>query len=314
MPHWRKVNGRISQKSARTAIRRARRSSLASFLWPSGTSRLETPLWLEAFSTGWCTTLTDPLGLANEGAANSCEPYGSCPQTCDPSLNMDCIPGCSYYDPTCSQGCVLDSMSMPCQEIALLMPSGSTFECPDGGCWQYGTDPYTGAPAFIDFTEDAAGNSGYLSTYDWTQGVNGIDGTFVSNAEFSALEAAAVGAQEEALAVAISRASRGKIPVDQALSDLTYIKTTGGHANFAWSGGVSVLQNFLPNCTAGGEGSNCRVDSMPSIHWHAMLGEDPVLHFDAGDPFWGFGLGLIVHVGDLLGMINSSVPFGTGGY
>lgn len=35
-------------------------------------------------------------------------------------------------------------------------------------------------------------------------------------------------------------------------------------------------------------------------------------HGNAGDPFSGSPLGLWLHLGDLLGMINSSVPFGTG--
>lgn len=67
-----------------------------------------------------------------------------------------------------------------------------------------------------------------------------------------------------------------------------------------------------------GAGATCRDAALPSIHWHATgLGPngapDPILHLDSGNPFVAFPFGLIAHLGDLLGEINSSVPFGTPG-
>jgi len=75
--------------------------------------------------------------------------------------------------------------------------------------------------------------------------------------------------------------------------------------------------SFLPGCASGGEGPSCRFGGLPSIHEPGLDPHNnnvPMLHLDTGNPFWGWGLGFLVHWGvDMgLGNINGSVPFGTG--
>lgn len=118
--------------------------------------------------------------------------------------------------------------------------------CPGNVCSGFGTDPYSGQPAWLQFTADAGGNTGYLSLYDWTQGVNGINGTFLSNSQYfaylKATYAAQISNQCGTVSSNLSANSAGTAGTSPSVNCGNVTSIQGSHANFqincgSWNGG-----------------------------------------------------------------------------
>ena len=162
----------------------------------------------------------------------------------------------------------------------------------------------------IEYVSSAGlGAQGYVNFSDWQQGLNDANGVFYTDTQYKDYIANAVEIQKDALADFISLKS--DLTWDEAYNNLSYTKTTGGNANFMWTGDSSDI-SFIPDYdTDGGEGSKDRDGSMPSIHMPGITGNGlPVLHLDTANPYWGFGLGALVHgfVDVVLGNLNPRVP------
>jgi hypothetical protein len=116
-----------------------------------------------------------------------------------------------------------------------------------------------------------------------------------------------INAQRQALADAIpSLSDKDHVTWEYAYKNLAYTgKTKGGNANFQWLGFSDDL-DFIPYYSGGGCEILCRAGGVPSIHMPGGY----VLHLDAGNPLWGFGLGAVVHGTWDLGInnLNGSVP------
>lgn len=191
-------------------------------------------------------------------------------------------------------GCSMEGVGIGCGLANEELSSGAAQECPNDNCGIGTSTPYT----CIDSV------CGYMPIQYATSHENEWNGVLYTDAEFAKLEANAVEAQQEALADAIAAATGQSW--DVVYGALGYQHTKGGNANFTYTG--TGLSDLFPQCPHGGEGAACRSPgSGPSIHRVA----DDTVHRDMGNPFWDV-FGLFRHVGDLFGMINSSVPFGTG--
>lgn len=148
------------------------------------------------------------------------------------------------------------------------------------------------------------------SIVDLAQGLHDAEGTFYTDTQYKSYVDGAVETQKDALADFISL--RTDLSWDEAYDDLSFTKTKGGNANFAWTGDPNDI-DFIPGYdSGGGEGSADRVGSMPSIHMPGVTSDGglPILHLDTANPYWGFGFGAFVHgfVDVLIGNINPSVP------
>lgn len=181
--------------------------------------------------------------------------------------------------------------------------SAADVQCPNNDCGFGTNNPFT---CMMSVCGDMSYQ--YISTHE-----NEWNGQLYSDSEFAQLETNAIEAQKQALTDQIVAATGDDW--NTVYAELTYQYTKGGNANFLYSGNPS---SFLPGCNGGGEGPECRYDGGPSIHWAGEAFDaqgiplGAIIHLDAGNP-WSFPFGPLMHLGDLLGMINSSVPFGTGG-
>ncbi|HZT74514.1 MAG TPA: RHS repeat-associated core domain-containing protein [Terriglobales bacterium] len=192
--------------------------------------------------------------------------------------------------------CSINGVVGGCDTAEALVASGAGVQCPDNFCDPGGRTPFR-----------CEGNvCGYMSLQYVATHENEWNGVLYTDAEFAELESRAVDAQRHALADAIADET-GQSPSAVYL-ELDFDYTKGGNANFEFHGN---LPPCFAGCQGGGEGAPCRFPANPSIHWATTVQGVKIVHLDAGDPFSGF-VGFILHIGDLFGMINSSVPFGTG--
>jgi RHS repeat-associated protein len=199
-------------------------------------------------------------------------------------------------------------LQLPSAAAASLLSGDGGVVCP-GACEGFGTNA-AGQTAYCTFYAFAGGVSGCFNPADLTNGINEVNGKLYTDAGFAQFEQAAIAQQKWNLAVAIAAAT-GQDPT-AVYDQLNYQYTKGGNANFAY-GDPEAISSLFPDCDGGGEGSECRDSDLPSIHWPNTDSSGPVLHLDAGNPFSSFPFGLFLHLGDLTGEINSSVPFGTPG-
>ena len=115
----------------------------------------------------------------------------------------------------------------------------SGVQCPNNACTIAGSDPITGQQTILQFTAGAGGSTGYLSGYDVSQGLNEVNGTFLSNTQYSswvqATYAGDITAQRTLLAQAIAGNSGGQISYQQAFGALNQNDGSlkGGNWNFA---------------------------------------------------------------------------------
>ena len=229
------------------------------------------------------TALIDPAGMDNcvpgKGAGRyvSCQSGGNDGQEDGGLVGM---PTASY---------TLDGVDISPELLPEL--GGSYGICP-GTCLSFAKDTYTGQMAWLDYTVDAAGTSGWLSGYDWTQGVRDWNGAFVSNAQYQLqiqiAYAQEIEAQREALAKKIAADTRGKISYATAYAELD---PDGGHLQGGnWN---FVLENGLgPNSLLCGGADRC-----DGIHFVGGFA-----HLDTSNPFAGDVWSFLEHTGvDVLG-------------
>ncbi len=201
-----------------------------------------------------------------------------------------------------SLGCQIDGMDASCGAAEDMMSSGFGAQCPNDYCGNGTKSPFTCIGSVC----------GYMSMQYAETHMTEWGGRLYTDAEFAAAENKAEIQQRWALAEALAQAT-GKTPAEEYRL-LTFEYVEGGNANFAYGG---TMPPALSSCGTGGEGPNCRTSGAPSIHQpgeFTMPGgsTEPLLHLDHGDPFSYFGFGFFLHMEDLAGMINGSVPFGTG--
>jgi RHS repeat-associated protein len=228
-------------------------------------------------------TLTDPSGL--------CTPGDDCAH---PRFNdaVDMEVGCGPAFGPCNY---VDGFPVSQRVAAGLFGMGSSAYCPGGVCEGFGTDPYTGQTAFLQFAASASGASGYLSVYDWTQGVNDVNGAFMSNTAYQAYLRGnfldAINAQLNAVIAALEAkgVKEGAITnfVNYLNNNFTQIFVEGGNANFPATGKGFNFGGF--NCPNGrcGLGSNGTLDfSHPGGSFH----------LDTANPY-NFPGGTLLHLG-----------------
>jgi RHS repeat-associated protein len=219
------------------------------------------------------TTFTDPQGLCAGDADDA-----SCSSVCGFLWGMP-YP-CTW---------TLDGVVVPAQVAEGMLIRGTAVQCPNNDCSAvYGKDPYTGDQAWLLPAAGAGGATGYLSVQDWSKGVNEVNGTFLSNAQYDAYIQAAysgdIKAQQEALARAI--AAQTGMPYNQVLNALSTKDGSlkGGNYDFAYDN--SVL-NADTVCGAG----NTRCGG---IHF-----ADDLVHLDTANPWtdlWGLAQHAFVDV------------------
>ena len=149
---------------------------------------------------------------------------------------------------------------------------------------------------------------GYMSTQFVATHENAYNGILYSSSEWLTFLYDRVDAQQQALADAIVAANPNLL-WDEVHTDLNYLYTNGGNANFEYLGNPYDL-SFIPGYNTGG-GALSRYGGVPSVHMPGTTDDDnPILHLDSANPLWGFGLGAFLHgsidVG--IGNINPSVP------
>lgn len=137
------------------------------------------------------------------------------------------------------------------------------------------------------------GTSGYFKPSDIAEGVWEWNGQLFTAAGWKQLNEQLQDQAQWALAAAISKADP-TVTVDQAYNELTYDHTSGGNADFTYSGDLSFLGGP-------GSGPSSRYGGAPSIHYSS----DGFLHLDTVNPFWPawwFPIGSVGHFfGGLLG-------------
>jgi hypothetical protein len=155
----------------------------------------------------------------------------------------------------------------------------SAYLCPPGGCFEPGLDPLTGQLTILEFMAGAGGATGWLSTYDIQQGLNEVNGTFMTDALYTsylnAVYSGAIQAQRQALALAIANNSNSQISYDEALRNLSEgcVYVQGGNCNFSYT--------FNSSLVCGGQ------DRCNGIHFT----DSGTVHLDTSNPWsgiWGF--------------------------
>ena len=214
------------------------------------------------------TTLVDPKGLH---FFKPCLTLSNCTWSGDPNLGGG------------GGGCTVDGISGPCSTLG----QNGIAPCPNNECTTVGTDPLTGQQAILQFTAGAGGATGYLSTYDMSQGLNEVNGTFLSNTQYNsyiqATYAGGISAQRAALAAAIAGNSGGAITYQQAYDSLNPANghLQGGNYNF----GETI---YGPSDLICGGDARCN-----GIHF-VTSDNQTFFHLDTANP-WASPFGLVEH-------------------
>jgi RHS repeat-associated protein len=181
----------------------------------------------------------------------------------------------------------------------------SAYLCPPGGCYQPGLDPLTGQVTMLEFWAGAGGATGFLSTYDIQQGVNEVNGAFLSDVAFQAyLQGNFLDAINAQLAAVINALEDRGVNESDIKTFENFVSENfsgtdieGGNANFSSYGTTSNGQSFdfgnfgcpEERCDQGALGT------LDFSHNNAMF------HLDTADPYsgvWGalahFGVDLIL--------------------
>jgi hypothetical protein len=174
----------------------------------------------------------------------------------------------------------------------------SAVACPNSGCLTLEIDPLTGQPAILEFFAGAGGAVGYLSGYDISQGLNEVNGTFLTNDAFQAyLRGNFLDAINAQLAAVIDALEARNTNHDQITAFINYVSENfsgfyginaidiqGGNVNFpvwgtAQSGGLFDFFSWGAACPNNGR---CD-DGLDFSHKNGMF------HLDTADPYNGVG-------------------------
>jgi len=249
------------------------------------------------------TTSIDPLGLCSSvgpGGGFDCSPEEAAQSNYSDPLGIFGILGGGGGG---GGDCTMDGSPMSCGFASVLINQGAAAPCPGNVCSQWGTDPYTGNETYLTFYATAGGSAGYLSMYDWTQGVNDVNGTFLSNVAFQKYLrmsfANAIASQLVAVTIALQKmgTNQGEISnfVAYVNSNPGSIDVEGGNANFPSSG---LGFNFDFGCPNG----RCDLGDLGTLDFSHGSGSS--FHLDTGDPYTD-ALGAAAHFGVDLFLGNS---------
>ncbi len=121
-------------------------------------------------------------------------------------------------------GCIVDGVASDCGG---LLGSNGIVECPNDVC-----NGFTNSGQYFQFVAGAGGAQGYLLFSDILNGINEVNGTFMSNAQFQAYLAQTYAAQ----ILAQFNRLLGNLPAGASIAyDPNNPDVNGGHANFAYS-------------------------------------------------------------------------------
>ena len=202
-------------------------------------------------------------------------------------------------------GCTVDGLATDCADAAQQAGAGAIAGCPNNACSVIGTDAYTGQPSFLQFSASASGASGYLSLYDWTQGVNDVNGTFLSNVGYQAYVRGnfldAINAQLAATINALEDNGVGQKYItafaDYESQNFSSIYVDGGNANFSSSGYDATTGtgfSFGFGCGMG----RCDLSGLGTLDFSH---NNDYFHLDTADPWNSLGSALL-HLGvDVIG-------------
>jgi RHS repeat-associated protein len=202
-------------------------------------------------------------------------------------------------------GCTVDGIAVDCAEAYQEAAGGAIVGCGNNQCQAVGLDPQTGQQAILRFIAGAGGATGYLSGYDISQGLNEMNGTFMSDAVFQAyLQGGFLDAINAQLAAVISALEARNTDPGQITAFINYVSEhfseidiEGGNVNFFSLGTDSVGQSF--NFTAFGcSNERCDEGALGTLDFSHNNG---MFHLDTADPYsgvWGalahFGVDLIL--------------------
>ncbi len=216
-------------------------------------------------------TLTDPTGL------QGCSPASIGTANCTPQHASES-----------NQTCTVDGIDTSCGGAYGLLGMGGAVQCPGNVCSGWGRDPYTGEETYLTFYAGAGGATGYLSMYDWTQGVNEVGGNFLSNAQYTAYILAAFSGGIEAQRVALAQAiaANSNVPYQKAYDSLNTENghLQGGNYNFA-----ATSADLNPTNVCGGD---ARCYGIHFVTDPNSGGWD--VHLDTSNP-WASPWGLLEH-------------------
>jgi hypothetical protein len=141
----------------------------------------------------------------------------------------------------------------------------------------WGTDPYTGKETYLTFYAGAGGATGYLSMYDWTQGVNEVNGQFYSNSEYQDYLEEKYARQISAQCGTVGGNLSASFPGSGASVDCSKVKyIQGSHANFSVLCGTA-------------NGGNCAGRWADGLHIEGSLETGFWGHNDSASFFIGSG-------------------------
>jgi RHS repeat-associated protein len=175
----------------------------------------------------------------------------------------------------------------------------SAYLCPPGGCYQPGLDPLTGQVAVLEFMAGAGGATGWLSTYDVQQGLNEVDGAFLTNDAFQAyLRGNFLDAINSQLAAVIDALEARNIDptnfINYVSENFSDLKVAGGNVDF-FSWGVADTGGF--DFTTWGlacPNGRCDEGALGTLDFSHGAGDR--FHLDTGDPYTDL-LGALFHLG-----------------
>jgi hypothetical protein len=248
--------------------------------------------------------LVDPSGMDAIDSMNDCLSNLSACSSQNPGMYAQFV-NANFYngDDPLQPGCTIDGAPISCN-VAANFSSDAVAYCPNNECTTYGIDPYTQKPAFLQFYAGAGGSKGYLSQFDWTQGVNEWYGGFLSDQEYQqqVIQPYINGMQSKLAAV---------LGINAALSCANSLE--GGNLNCSVDQGT--LKEYLQNniCLVSRTAARCNGPGY-SLHFRFGNQNGITVHMDSANPgFFPFQIqfpGLLIHFA--IDVIGGNTIFSTG--
>ena len=219
-------------------------------------------------------------------------------------------------------GCTLDGFDVWCGSLGVGGGGGGggngVMQCSNSDCSPiYGTDPYTGTQAWLFFTAGAGGATGYLSGYDWTLGVNEVNGTFLTNAAFQTYLRSnfldAINAQLNAVIDALEAKGVEQKYItafvnyeSQNFNSIYGPYVEGGNVNFS-SSGFDATTNTSFSFGFGCKKGRCDLGALGTLDFSHNNG---YFHLDTADPWSSLGSAFLHLVVDVIGgnVVYSVIP------
>jgi RHS repeat-associated protein len=234
-----------------------------------------------AYVTNNPLVLTDPSGLCpasiveHRDIDNGDQPSGmGIPEPQIPSLGCGGWGGWGGGGVSIDGGGVFFPGSGDSGLSGLLGGSDANVPCPNKGC--SGVDQNGN---FVTFVAGAGGATGYLTFNQINQGLNEVNGTFLTNVQYTAYILSQfsgdIDAQQRALAAAIVANSGGKITYETAYSDLGRQRQKG----YLQGGNFTFPTSFTPaDISCGAKEDRCNGIHFPQAGF---------VHLDTSNPFSG---------------------------